>query len=429
MKKIIIAGCGAAGMCAAVTAARCGASVTVIEKNTEAGKKLSMTGNGRCNLSNIQMNTNYFSSESEDGFRLDRWLSRFGTADTITFFKSIGVLSMNEDGYIYPRSGQAQTVTYALVHEMERLGVRIIYGSQVKSIFFDEKKSCNIVKTADKQEYSCDSVIMTTGGLSGPSSTMSTGDGYYIAKRLGAKCTALYPALVCLKTDDSGCMENTGVRAEARITLVTTDGRIVADEFGELQLTKGVISGIPALQAGGKAAKELYQLNAQGEKGGQNITAHIDFFPEYSNEDFKKLIYDRMYMADGRSVRDFLTGMANEHISSMILSRMGIAQSTDAAMLAAKQDTGESILYRIMMMYRDFTLQITGTGDYRSSQCTYGGISIDSLSDELELVSAPGVYIAGELADIDGRCGGYNLQWAWTSGTISGCAAAGMPLS
>lgn len=224
-KKIIVAGGGAAGMCAAIYAARNGADVTIIEKNTQLGKKLSMTGNGRCNLSNLNMNEKMYNLSAEK--RMKQWLSVYGVLDVINFFKSLGIVIKSEDGYLYPVSGQAGTVVTAFENEIRRLGVKVIYGEQVKSVKIsgsepDDKaldarqieavltRGAKIDNKLEKytvvtnlNSYEADRVILATGSLSGAKSTMSTGDGYYICKQLGMNIKDTYPALVGFKCDQN----------------------------------------------------------------------------------------------------------------------------------------------------------------------------------------------------------------------------------
>ena len=244
-KKVYVAGGGAAGMCAAVYAARNGADVTIIEKNTRLGKKLSVTGNGRCNLTNLDMRPEYYNKAAEG--RMKTWLSLYGPEETIRFFKSIGVIVKSEDGYIYPVSGQASTVVSALENEIKRLKVKVITESQVKAVKRDESDGSSYLLITNKDKYRADSVILALGSLSGAKSTMSTGDGYYICKQLGMGFKDTYPALVGFKCEAGDVMPDAGVRAGARISFFLGD-ELITSESGELQISKDGISGIPVMQ-------------------------------------------------------------------------------------------------------------------------------------------------------------------------------------
>ena len=220
-RRIIVAGGGASGMCAAIYAARNGASVTIIEKNNQLGKKLSMTGNGRCNISNLNMNEKMYNAAAEK--RMKQWLSVYGVLDVISFFKSLGIVVKSEDGYLYPLSGQAQSVVQAFENEIKRLGITVIYGEQLKSvepIADGQEKKYRVI--TNNTFYEADRVIIATGSLSGPKTTMSTGDGYYICKKLGLSIKDTYPALVGFKADPEEIMPEGGVRSLAEISFFGT---------------------------------------------------------------------------------------------------------------------------------------------------------------------------------------------------------------
>ncbi len=403
-KHIIVAGAGPSGMCAAIAAARDGAQVKIIEKNTEVGKKLSMTGNGRCNLTNLNMSEYDYNDDARG--RMKKWLSLFGAKDTVEFFASLGVVVSDEDGYLYPISGQAKTITLSLYNECVRLGVEFIFGEQLKEV-----TSCTEgfkVRTS-KNEYACNAVIIAIGGLAGPGTTMSTGDGYYICEKIGMTKKETYPALCPLFTDDTSFSSDHGVRILARATFLIGDGAF-ADEEGEIQLTKGCISGIPIMQASGLVAEHISK--------NRPVTVSINFFPGYDDEEFEALIQNMLGLVGERKLGELLLGFCNSEINNMILSRMKLSANMKI------KNVGESMLRCVFYKYRDLRFNITGTGDYKKAQVTRGGISLGDLDDNLMFKKVPGIFVVGELCDVDGRCGGYNLQWAWCSGYIAGGAAS-----
>ena len=226
-KKVLVAGAGAAGMCAAIMAARQGADVTLLEKNDIAGKKISMTGNGRCNLTNEAMSPSCYNLSARD--RMGDFLDRFGVSDTIDFMRSLGVVTQSEEGYIYPLSGQAVTVQNALFDEVKRLGIDYISGRQLKKITPLNEGGFEV--KASGEVYNADAVIIATGGLSGPKSTMSTGDSYYIAKSLGMEVTKTYPALAALLSDDKDLPKEYGVRMMANVRIEEIEDLC---EYGEV---------------------------------------------------------------------------------------------------------------------------------------------------------------------------------------------------
>lgn len=405
-KKVIVLGGGASGMCAAVYAARNGAEVTIIEKNTQLGKKLSMTGNGRCNLSNLDMNEKMYNAAAEK--RMKQWLSVYGVLDVINFVKSLGIVIKSEDGYLYPISGQASTVVDAFKNELKRLEVKVVYGEQAKAV--------NVIEAAEKYEvitninsYEADRVIIATGGLSGAKSTMSTGDGYYICKKLGLSVKDTYPALVGFKTAEDEIMPETGVRCTAEISFLL-GSEVIAREYGELQLTKDGISGIPVMQASGKVVRFLAE--------GKPIFASINFFPDYDEDDYLSLEKEMLRLRDDRSLAEFLNGYHNSQISEMIIKRTKMGRSMKM------KNISESMVLSIFDNYRNYKIRLSDSYGYQLSQVTSGGVSLGDIRDDMTIVSDNGIFVVGELLDVDGRCGGYNLQWAFTSGAIAGTVAS-----
>ncbi len=411
-KKIVVLGGGASGMCAAVYAARNGAEVTIIEKNTQLGKKLSMTGNGRCNISNLDMNEKMYNAAAEK--RMKQWLSVYGVLDVINFVKSLGIVIKSEDGYLYPVSGQASTVVDAFKNELIRLGVKIVYGEQAKAVnilddTLDEPGNERYLVITNKNSYETDRVIIATGGLSGAKTTMSTGDGYYICKKLGLSVKDTYPALVGFKASDDEIMPESGVRCTAEISfLLGTE--VIAKEYGELQLTKDGISGIPVMQASGKVVKFLAE--------GKPIFASINFFPDYDDDDYLSLEKEMLRLRDDRSLSEFLNGYHNSQINEMIIKRTKMGRSMKM------KNISESMVLSIFENYRNYKIKIADSFGYQQSQVTSGGVSLGDIRDDMTIVSNNGIFVVGELADVDGRCGGYNLQWAFTSGAIAGTVAS-----
>ena len=405
-KKVIVLGGGASGMCAAVYAARNGAEVTIIEKNTQLGKKLSMTGNGRCNLSNLDMNEKMYNAAAEK--RMKQWLSVYGVLDVINFVKSLGIVIKSEDGYLYPISGQASTVVDAFKNELKRLEVKVVYGEQAKAV--------NVIEAAEKYEvitninsYEADRVIIATGGLSGAKSTMSTGDGYYICKKLGLSVKDTYPALVGFKTAEDEIMPENGVRCTAEISFLL-GSEVIAREYGELQLTKDGISGIPVMQASGKVVRFLAE--------GKPIFASINFFPDYDEDDYLSLEKEMLRLRDDRSLAEFLNGYHNSQINEMIIKRTKMGRSMKM------KNISESMVLSIFDNYRNYKIRLSDSYGYQLSQVTSGGVSLGDIRDDMTIVSDNGIFVVGELLDVDGRCGGYNLQWAFTSGAIAGTVAS-----
>ncbi len=392
-------------MCAAIYAARNGAEVTIIEKNASLGKKLSMTGNGRCNLSNLEMNERMYNAAAEK--RMKQWLSVYGVLDVISFFKSLGVVTKSEDGYLYPVSGQASTVVEAFKNELKRLGVEVVYNVQAKSVTPIEGDRFKV--TTNHGAYEADRVIIATGGLSGAKTTMSTGDGYFICKMLGMNIKDTYPALVGFRCDDGEIMPETGVRCSAEISF-TLGNEVLAKEYGELQFTKDGISGIPVMQASSIVVRFLEEKKP--------VFAAIDFFPDYDEEDYLSLAKEMMRLRDDRTLEEFLNGFHNSQVNDMVIRRMKMSRSMKM------KNISESMVLSIFDYYRNFKIKLKESYGYQQSQVTSGGVSLGDIRDDMTVASHNGVFVVGELLDVDGRCGGYNLQWAFTSGSIAGTVAS-----
>ncbi|MBP3273709.1 MAG: aminoacetone oxidase family FAD-binding enzyme [Butyrivibrio sp.] len=404
-KKIYVCGGGASGMCAAIYAARNGAKVCIIEKNDCLGKKLSMTGNGRCNLTNLNMSEDCYNAAARS--RMKDWLGTYGAEDVICFFKSLGVVVKSEDGYIYPVSGQAKTVVDALKNEIKRLGVEVVYKEQLKSVAGLENGSLEIV--TDKSRYQADGCIIAVGSLSGVKSTMSTGDGYYICKKLGMTIKDTFPALVGFKCEEDEYLPEKGVRCDARISFIL-GSEVLSSEQGELQITSDGISGIPVMQA----SRDVIRFVEEKKP----VYAAIDFFPDYDENDFACLKKDMLRLKDERTIEEFLLGFANQGVTDMILARMKISKTMKM------KNISDSFAECILDSYRNLKIKIAASYGYQASQVTAGGVSIAEVGSDFSFNKNRNIYVIGELLDVDGRCGGYNLQFAFTSGSIAGCASS-----
>lgn len=392
-------------MCAAIYAARNGAQVCIIEKNDCLGKKLSMTGNGRCNLTNLQMGPECYNKAARS--RMKDWLGTYGAEDVICFFKSLGVITKSEDGYIYPISGQAKTVVDALKNEIERLGVEVVFKEQLKAVNSLENGKLEIV--TDKSRYEGDKCIIAVGSLSGVKSTMSTGDGYYICKKLGMDIKDTFPALVGFKCEEDEHLPEKGIRCDARVSFILGN-EVLSSEQGELQMTSDGISGIPVMQA----SRDVIRFVEEKKP----VFVAIDFFPDHDENEFLALKKDMLRLKDDRTVSEFLLGFANQGITDMILSRMKLSKTMKM------KNISDSMAECILDSYRNLKLRLSCSYGYQASQVTAGGVSIGEIGDDFSFKQNRNIYVIGELLDVDGRCGGYNLQFAFTSGSISGCASS-----
>lgn len=406
-RTVGVIGGGAAGMMAAITAARQGASVTVLEGNDRVGKKILVTGNGKCNLGNRKLDMGEYYTEQPD--RLKEWLERFGTEDTVAFFQEIGLLLKEKNGYLYPACEQASAVLDVLRFELAALGVQVITGRKVTQVLPGQKGGQITVKSG-KETFRFDRVVIACGGKAAPK-TGSDGSGFELAERLGHNLLPVVPALVQLRCREAYLKAVSGVRADAMVR-VWADGRCIAGERGELQLTDYGISGIPVFQL---SRQVNYILRRQKE-----VEVTVDFLPDYSQEAYEALQTGRKLLQNDRTVEGFFTGMLSKKLMQQFVKLAGLKPGEPV------ETADEDAMKRVYGLCREWKLHVNGHNSYDSAQVCAGGVPLDQVTEDLESRRAAGVFFAGEILDVDGKCGGYNLQWAWCSGYLAGKAAAGM---
>lgn len=404
-RQVAVVGGGAAGMTAAIHAAVGGAAVTIYEKNDRVGKKILSTGNGRCNFSNETMGTRFFHGS---GIVLaDTVLSRFDVAMTKEYFSSLGMRVKDRDGYLYPASDQASTVLDLLRYELARRGVKVHTGEAVKALSFDGKREQFLV-SGQKQDGFFDAVVLACGGCAAPN-TGSDGDGYRLAKQFGHRIVTPVPALVALRCQEKFYKQVAGVRCDAGLTLCVAK-KPVCRERGELQLTDYGISGIPTFQISGLAARALQEK--------KKVTVQISFLPDLDREAGNALFKARLQEHGEDTMEAFLTGIVNKKINQLLLRLANISEKAKA------KDVPAEAFQRLQNLYCCLETEIAGTNGFEKAQVSAGGVDCSEVTDTLMSKRQRGLYFAGEILDIDGLCGGYNLQWAWSSGAVAGRAAA-----
>ncbi len=404
-RRVGIVGGGASGMTAAIFAARAGADAVIYERNERVGKKILATGNGKCNFSNEAMGKEAYNGSGAD--IVEAALRQFGVSQTKAFFEEIGMRIKDRNGYLYPASEQAATVLDVLRYEAGRLGVRVHTGCQIIKV---EKRNQEIIlKTADGRESRFDAVVLSCGGKAAPK-TGSDGAGLLLAAGLGHRIVETVPALTALRCEGDFWKSVAGVRCDAKVTLFV-DRKLRRAERGEVQMTDYGISGIPIFQLSRNAA---YALNERKE-----VTAEIDFLPDFEDAE-DDLFWEKRWDRQGfQTMEQFLTGIVNKKISLHLLKTAGIGVTAEAARVPEEKRR------ELKELFRKFTVRVKKVNSYEQAQVCAGGVDCAELTGQMESKKAPGIYFAGEIVDIDGRCGGYNLQWAWTSGAIAGTAAAG----
>ena len=397
--EIAVVGGGAAGMTAALTAKRNGVSVTVYEKNDRVLKKLLMTGNGKCNFTNLDFSKDYFRSDSCPDIRT--YFDTFGVEETIRFFEGLGLMVKNKNGYLYPYSEQASTVSDLLRLTCDREGVRSKVGAEVKKL---QKKDGRFTVETKEGKETYDRIILACGSKAGPKGTVS-GSGYLLSASLGHSVLEPVPALVQLRCRESFFKQLAGVRTECGLTLYL-DGKKEAYERGEVQLTDYGISGIPVFQFSRYAAKAL------SEK--RNVAVSMDFLPCISKEAYDRLIHNRYETKKGQKAEEFFLGITNKKILQLLIKLAGLRSDEKIG------EENRKKWEKVYSLLRNLETQISECNPFENAQVCAGGVSMEEVTETLESTIIPGLFFAGELLDIDGRCGGYNLQWAWTSGHIAG---------
>lgn len=402
---VVVIGGGAAGMAAAIFAARQGASTAIIEHGQRVGKKLLSTGNGRCNYTNKSLGESCYRGGSP-GFAMSV-LEQFSPTDAVNFFRELGILPLEQNGYFYPASRQAASVLDVLRMELERQNVSVLVSEEITHIETIENQFLVHTKCGCWRSAAC---ILATGGKAAPD-TGSDGSGYQYAKDFGHTIVEPVPALVPLLSDDPGLKAMAGARVMAKVSLFLSQN-CITEERGEVQFIRDGISGIPVFQLSRHAAYGLRQ--------GQKITAGIDFAPDFSDEEVLAEICRRCGHALGdRSMAESLIGWFPKNVIPALLKKAGIP----AAMNAKSADTAQK--RALAKALKDYRIDIRSTMPFQRAQVTAGGVDTGEIfADSMESKLKSGLYFAGEIVDIDGICGGYNLQWAWSSGFVAGTHAA-----
>lgn len=397
-KKIVIIGGGASGFMAAITAAKAGAAVTILEQNSRFGKKLLATGNGKCNLTNLEQKKEYYRSNTPDFPHTA--LNTFTVQDTIAFFHEIGLYTKDKHGYLYPYSEQAASVVELLELEARRLKIKLKTNEKVIKVE-QQHDDTFIVYTASWQ-YDCDRVILCCGS-SASAIEGSDGFGYELAKRFGHTIIQPLPALTGLKGTGKSFAKWAGVRIEASIELyVDAPDTQVYKQKGELQLTEYGISGIPVFQLSRYASRAL--------ANGRNVKAILDFMPSMSDEQCIAFLKERQETRMNKTLKEQLIGIFPSKLIDVFFD--------------TKKPSKVSV-EELVHTIKHFKLNIKDTLDLMHAQVCTGGVSCKEVNPEtMESLFVPHLYFCGELLDIDGTCGGYNLQWAWSSGYLAGTSSA-----
>ena len=397
---IAIIGGGASGMAAALAAAeRPENRVVLLERQARLGRKLQATGNGRCNLSNLHALEGGYHGDSP-AFSAYA-LNRFSPEDTLRWFRTLGLYTVAEDsGRVYPYSDQANSVVDVLRFALEKPNIRVELGCEVGKV----KKIANgfHLEWADGA-LDCDRLIVACGGLAGTKLGGSM-SGYQLLRSLGHHCTRLRPNLVQVKTSWGGVVSLKGVRANCRAQILC-NGALVRQSVGELQFTECGLSGPVMFEL----SRDVCQ-----EKG--SWVCRLDFLPEMEEETL--LAELRRRKATALPASELFTGILHNRLGRVLTQAAGIAANTPIAAL------DEGTLSEAARKAKQFDAELTEPLGMDSAQVTAGGIVTAEFDDRtMKSRRVPGLYACGEVLDVDGDCGGYNLQWAWSSGSLAGTEA------
>jgi hypothetical protein len=412
---VIVVGAGAAGLMAAIWAGRSGCRVLVLEHAPQPGKKLLMTGNGKCNFTNEAL-LHSLQGQGETfreyyhgacpAFVLPA-LSFLDGEKTLDFFRELGIEPVKRRGGYYPASGQAASVLQALLMECDRLNIKILCKIGIRSV---QRQKNGILLDTKNGEFRARACVLATGGKS-YKKTGSDGSGFLYVERLGHHILDVVPALVPLQSGLAFFQKVAGIRAEIS-TGFYRNGELLGRESGELQLTDYGLSGICIFQL----SHLFYKCKKCDE-----IHMEVDFLPAYSDGQAKEMLLTRMHhpCAVKKTMAESLLGLLPDRLGGALLEEAAIDPEMPCARISEKE------LDRLIAVLKHFAVPITGTRSFEQAQVCAGGVDTGEVSElSMESKLIPGLFFAGEMLDVDGICGGFNLQWAWSSGALAGHCAA-----
>ncbi len=394
----VIGGC-ASGLAAAISCKRKHPEkkIAVVEKLPKIGKKILATGNGKCNLTNLEALSHGYRNKDFT----EPAMNKYPPQKVIGFFESMGLLCYSDScGRVYPESNTASSVLDALRIEAERLDIDIICDFPVSEI----KKQNGLFEI--NGEIRSEKVIIATGGKSSPSQG-SDGSGYVLAKKSGHTVTALHPALVPLTVADEITKSLKGIRARD-VMLTLENGKILKQSRGEILFADYGLSGIAAMELAADAEISINDVK-------KNTFTHIDFTPSYS----EKYLFE--YMKKLKNIKgecslDYL-------LNGILPKQIGIAICKACKIYKGERKIStlnDAELKMLASKIKDFSIKVTGTKGFQNAQVTCGGVSVNEIDPEtMQSKICEGLYFAGEIIDVDGACGGFNLQWAWASGMLA----------
>lgn len=407
---LVILGGGASGLTAAISAKNYNVDVAIIEGTDRVGKKILTTGNGRCNISNSSISAPFYQYHSNnDGF-YDNVLSSFSVSDTSDFLYSLGLpLTTLPNGKIYPQSLQSSSVVDIMRLSLEDRNIPVYNSFKVKKISTDKGKF--ILSTGnDSEVIHCGKLIVACGGKSAPK-TGSDGSAYNLVKSLGHTITRLNPAIVQLKLDYPKLKSISGIKFDGYAS-VLIDNKEVRKEFGEILFTDYGISGPPILQ--------ISRIASIGCDKNQDVKIKVNMMPSFTKEELSDFLENHFGLFSYRSVSDAFIGLINKKLIPALLKEAGLNNIHKPCYELTWKDK-----QNIINLLTEWTFTCIGTNGFNNAQVTAGGVDTTLINDStLESKIIKNLFFCGEILDVDGDCGGYNLQWAWSSGFVAGKSAA-----
>ena len=402
----IIVGGGASGLMAAIVAKDLGKDVAILESTDRVGRKILTTGNGRCNISNAKVASPFINYHSQNDNFFNFCLENFNIDDTKNLFLSLGLpLTQLENGRLYPQSFQASSVVDILRLALEEKNIPVYTNCKVETI---HKDKCFNISTNNEEHplFTCNKVVLACGGKSAVK-TGSDGSGYGLAKKLGHSLVPTLPAIVQLKLKYDHLKALSGIKFDGAASVVVNND-VIRCEKGEILFTDYGISGPPILQISRIASISLYEK--------KNVKIVVDMMPESSQDDIDNFIYGHLAMLSHRSISNALIGVVNKKLIPIFLKDLGI-QNIHTPCCELDWKYTDLISKRL----KKWEFECIDTNGFNSAQLTQGGINTKEVDDKtLESKITKGLFFCGEILDVNGDCGGFNLQWAWSSGALIG---------
>ena len=408
MSKVIIIGGGAAGSLAAIFAARNGHQVFLVEKNEKIGKKLYITGKGRCNVTNACEMEELFAAVTTNPKFLYSAFYGFTNEQTIAFFEELGVELKTERGNrVFPLSDHSSDIIHALLQEMKRQNVSILFHTEAKELLTENGKFC-AVRLTDGRIFPADACIVATGGLSYPS-TGSTGDGYRFARESGHKVTQTLPSLVPMEVREWYAKELQGLSLK-NVTISIYDGKKKRyEEFGEMLFTHFGVSGPVILSASSMIGRTLAE---------KELILSIDLKPALTKEQLDQRVRRDFEENKNKRFKNAVDKLFPAKLKPVMIELCQIDPDKQVNEISREERQ------RFVELIKDFRMTLTGLRGYNEAIITKGGISIKDINPQtMESRQVHGLYFAGEVLDVDALTGGFNLQIAWSTGYLAGIHA------